>query len=72
MFVQNISPFQRVCATCEFWNGLRKTDFMQMRVIIENAYNSYGVCMNLNSPFRRNNTGANNSCQFWSKWGILR
>ncbi len=69
--IQNIGGFQRVCATCEFWSGMRNPDFMQMNVVVD-VLNSAGVCMRNGCPFFRSRTQPFNSCNYWEKWGVLR
>lgn len=71
MFKQTLAPNIRVCATCEFWDGERNTDFMQMSVYVD-MMNASGVCRNFSAPFRGVMTKSNQSCQYWNKWRVLR
>jgi hypothetical protein len=61
---------ENVCATCQFWGGMRKISEDKKEVITQ----SMGWCNNPNSPNYQKLTAADHQMQkqgIWTKWPAL-
>jgi hypothetical protein len=56
---------QQVCATCRYWNGRRKIDFMAQFVNVEE---STADCNGPDGSFRFAIVSEGGTCGYWSKY----
>ena len=59
-----LSPFERNCATCRFWGGMRKVASFGTSVEINDMYDD-GACCNPDSAVYHLDEYANYFCDKW-------
>jgi hypothetical protein len=55
------------CGTCDFWSGSRRPDGFKSGVDVDQ--HAKGECM---GKWNRQPRTANQSCDGWRKWGVLK
>ena len=61
---------EKICATCQFWGGMRKVSEDKRKVIVQ----SMGWCNNPNSPNYQKLTAPDHEMKkvgIWKKWTVL-
>lgn len=67
-----MSGYQKLCGTCEFWMGPRQPNFYGSHVVLPDQ-SVYGKCWCLEGPFKRCDRLSNMSvCQYYKKWSVLK
>jgi len=64
----NFTKKQKYCATCEYWQGERKTDSPRVYSVLQTG-SVQGKCIEkkITTP-----GASNSSCNKWVAWGILK
>lgn len=60
---------QKLCATCEYWAGSRKSDFSRIYV---SDFSKTGKCLLKGGPRWNCDQPHGGTCSKYRKWGVLK
>jgi hypothetical protein len=63
-----ISEDQVRCATCHYWNGVRKAPSQHQ---VDASYDGTGRCDNMDSPYHNLSVGTLHFCPAYRRWDKL-